>query len=162
VPLQLPDGTSIHIHGQIDRLDEIEEGVFEVWDYKTGSPRVYESATAFRSGRRLQHIIYGMVVESMIENARVRQAGYFFPGVRGSGERVSHSRDEWPELGEILQRMMNVVRQGEFIHRTRNDECKFCDYQMVCGNVNRVCSKARQLMESGTPILVARKELERI
>ena len=162
VPLKLPDGTAIHIHGQIDRLDEIEGGIFEVWDYKTGSPRVYECATAFQSGRRLQHIIYGMVVESMIENARVRNAGYFFPGVKGSGERVSHAREEWPALGEILQRMMNVVRQGEFIHRTRSNECKFCDYQMVCGNVNKACYKARQLMDAGTPILGARKELEKI
>jgi len=162
VPLHLPDGTSIHIHGQIDRLDEIEEGIFEVWDYKTGSPRVYESATAFQSARRIQHVIYGMVVEAMIENARVRQAGYFFPGVKGRGERVSHSREEWPELGQVLQRMMNVVRQGEFIHRTRSDECKFCDYQMVCGNVNQACSKARRMLESSDPILGARKELERI
>jgi hypothetical protein len=103
-----------------------------------------------------------MVVESMIENARVRNAGYFFPGVKGSGERVSHPREEWPALGEILQRMMNVVRQGEFIHRTRSNECKFCDYQMVCGNVNKACYKARQLMDAGTPILGARKELEKI
>ncbi|MDA1137729.1 MAG: PD-(D/E)XK nuclease family protein [Planctomycetota bacterium] len=162
VPLMLPDGKPLHIHGQIDRLDEIEKGVFEVWDYKTGSPRPYESATAFQSGRRLQHIIYGMVVESMIENARVSKAGYFFTGVKGRGERVSHLREEWPELGPILERMMNVVRQGEFIHRTQKDECKLCDYRMVCINVNQACSKAKRMLQSPDQILGARKELERI
>jgi ATP-dependent helicase/nuclease subunit B len=59
--LLLPNGKSIRVKGQIDRIDEVGQQRFAVWDYKVGSGYGYTQVDPFRNGTgRLSSIALGI------------------------------------------------------------------------------------------------------
>ncbi|MBI2192621.1 MAG: PD-(D/E)XK nuclease family protein [Planctomycetes bacterium] len=144
LPFRLPDGRCIRIKGRVDRIDRVGEGdgarTFRVWDYKSGSTYGYEQADPFKQGRILQSVLYMSVVERCLQKkfggqARVERFGFFFPSQKGQGERLEWTAANLAEGQEIVGHLSQVVRQGVFLPTNEANDCKYCDYKGICGDV---------------------------
>lgn len=139
------------MRGRIDRVDRDDrEPLWDVWDYKSGSTYKYEDGGRFARGTRIQHAIYARAVEAILTSEQkpdtVRSSGYYFPTRRGAGRRNAVSSDEG-ELRKVLDLLCDVVASGIFIHGTC-EECKFCDFKSICGDVQRAADRSKAKAEA--------------
>ncbi|MCA9179223.1 MAG: PD-(D/E)XK nuclease family protein [Planctomycetales bacterium] len=179
-PLELPlgDGLSIRAHGRVDRIDQRHEGgLYEIWDYKTGSSSKYSSRKPFLGGRHVQNIFYQLLVQQALQptdpRAIVASFGYFFPGATAWGQRIAWDAETLAEGARWLVALAEVMGGGAYLPTWSKDDCQWCDYAEVCGehNVARLAmasrSQAEQVAGDDEPAerarraLAARKELER-
>lgn len=138
--LTLPDGMQVKLKGFVDRVDRIGPHEYRIIDYKTGNMKKYASAEYFRGGTQLQHALYSIAVEQWLHvtgkdiEARVTEAEYSFPTVRGRGEYVRRKQDRREELGDIISKLLDSMNQGLFIPAKDVNTCTWCKYQSVCGS----------------------------
>ncbi len=135
--LNLGNGRSIAVRGSIDRVDYDEaSGLWNIWDYKTGSKFQYMSNDRLARGTKIQHAIYAKALCAMLQRrgvvAKVGASGYYFPTPKARGFRQARACDEG-ELEYALNLLFDVVGAGFFPH-VPVDVCKFCDYEAVSGN----------------------------
>jgi ATP-dependent helicase/nuclease subunit B len=136
VPIAVGAGESFLLRGSIDRVDEAPDGTFHVWDYKTGSAYRYRAERGIHGGRQIQHALYAMALEQLLARsgfpAQVSRSGYFFPGRKGEGQRLPIALDP-SRTREVTRRLLDLLRAGAFPHAVEKDDCRFCDYEEVCG-----------------------------
>ena len=91
--------------------------------------------------------------------AQVSRSGYFFPGKKGEGQRIPIALDPG-RTREVVRRLLDLLRAGAFPHAVDRDDCKFCDYEAVCGGekVARERAKAK-LAAARLPALQAFREI---
>jgi RecB family exonuclease len=162
VEIRVGSGT-LRLSGKIDRVDEAEDGTFHVWDYKTGSPYGIHEGKGLRGGRQAQPSLYAMAVESLLSRSgrpgRVSTSGYFFPGVRGEGQRIA-LRIDAAETRDALSRLLGLVAAGMFPHAMSKDDCRFCDYAAICGSAEEAAERSKvKLLAADEAELVAFREL---
>ena len=141
IPVTLPDGRTIYVRGRVDRIDQLgaeELKQYAVWDYKTGSSRGFEEAQPFQQGRKVQSFLYVAMVSHVIREeidatAEVKQFGFFFPGAKAVGERISWTPKQLSQGREVLQNLCQLIADGTFLATNNDNDCKFCDYQPICG-----------------------------
>jgi ATP-dependent helicase/nuclease subunit B len=134
----------------IDRIDEAPDGSFHVWDYKTGGTWRHKEERGIHGGRQIQHALYAMALEVLLGRAGipapVSRSGYFFPGRKGEGQRMPMALD-LRETREVLARLLGLLRAGTFPHATDKEDCRYCDYEAVCGGA----LAARRRGKAGEP-----------
>lgn len=131
VPVTLPGGV-VHAAGAIDRVDRLDDGRLVVIDYKTGSSLRYGGKHgAYDGGRRLQHVLYAAVAETLY-GARVARAEYHFPSRRTENHRARYDREMLVEGLGVADRLLGLVAAGLFHPTTDPDDCRFCDFADVC------------------------------
>jgi ATP-dependent helicase/nuclease subunit B len=132
VPVALPDGSTIHLRGRIDRVDETAAGL-ELWDYKTGSTFRFRTKRddPFNGGRVLQHAIYIELAKARYGRP-VARFGYFFPTEKGRGERLVFTPAQLAGAPELLARLRGTIARGEFPATEKLDDCTYCDYRSIC------------------------------
>jgi ATP-dependent helicase/nuclease subunit B len=163
VAIAIGSGDSFLLRGSIDRVDEAPDGTFHVWDYKTGSAYRYRAERGIHGGRQIQHALYAMALEQLLARAgsvaEVSRSGYFFPGRKGEGQRVPIALDP-PRTREVTRRLLDLLRAGAFPHAIDKEDCKFCDYESVCGGekVSRLRMQAK-MAASQLPVLRAFREI---
>lgn len=145
---------SIQIQGQIDRVDEADDGTLIAYDYKLSTGA---DAEDMKAGRSLQLPIYLEALERLLlPGRRIAGGGYYIlkakPGRRNSGiyrkdfgdylglqARNSILSDfDWHKVrAEVIEKIWEFfdgMRAGDF--RVRPSEglktCRFCDYAAVC------------------------------
>ena len=143
--IDLGGGKSLQLRGRIDRVDSDDnEAAWDVWDYKSGGKYKFTGGGRLRRGTRMQHAIYASVVEALLSaealSGHVRRSGYYFTSRKGAGERLDIGSDP-EELKKTLNLLCDVVAAGLFIHGAE-DECKFCDYRAICGDVKQTAMRA--------------------
>ena len=156
IPIKLPDGSTIRVCGRIDRIDRIGTGATEtyaVWDYKTGSAWKYSDADPFREGRVVQPTLYIAMVAHRLRaecspKAKVTQFGFFFPGVKERGRRIQWDTAQLEEGKKVLGNLVGIIRQGLFLPTNKTDDCKYCDYRPICGDVEAVAARSGQKLEN--------------
>jgi ATP-dependent helicase/nuclease subunit B len=161
VRIPLGGGQSFLLSGRIDRVDE-EDGApaprYQVWDYKTGSSWNTAEPDRGRGGRRIQDALYAQALEALIEGSgehgRVVSSGYFYPGRRGEGERYTGNLDA-AETRETLNALFDLLASGAFPHSPTKEDCSLCDFQKICGGVERAADRAKVKIENAAanPIL---------
>jgi ATP-dependent helicase/nuclease subunit B len=163
VAIAVGSGDSFFLRGSIDRVDEAPDGTFHVWDYKTGSAYRYKAERGIHGGRQIQHALYAMALEQLLARAgspaQVSRSGYFFPGRKGEGQRLPIALDP-QRTREVTRRLLDLLRAGAFPHAVNKDDCKFCDYESVCGGekVSRSRMQAK-LAASQLPVLRTFREI---
>lgn len=145
---------SIKIQGQIDRVDEAEDGTVIAYDYKLSTGA---DAEDMKAGRSLQLPIYLEALERLLlPGQAIAGGGYYIlkakPGRRNSGiyrkdfadylglqaRNSILSDQEWHKVrAEVIQRVwqfLDGMRAGDFRVRPSQgyDTCRFCDYSAVC------------------------------
>jgi ATP-dependent helicase/nuclease subunit B len=172
VRLSLPGGGSIRAQARIDRIDLTgtdSEPVYAIWDYKSGSTWKYEKPDPFWQGRVIQHALYLQVAAAMLKKkvsakAEVSQAGFFFPGRASRGIRIRRWRHQMSAAADIIKNLCKVAATGCFLATTSfEDDCTFCDYLMICGDVKEVANAAKHKLQNGqNTILDPIRELRNI
>lgn len=156
IAVMLPEGESIRTRGRIDRIDQIGSGsirTYAIWDYKTGSTRGYEPNDPFNKGRHLQPYLYATIVAHRLEQldpgqSAVKSFGFFFPGRRGAGRRISWSREQLEPGSVLLSQLCEAIRKGAFLATNNSDDCKYCEYQAICGDVDEVALASHRKLEN--------------
>jgi RecB family exonuclease len=163
VPIALARGSALPLRGSIDRVDQAPDGSFEVWDYKTGGTWRHREERGIHGGRQIQHALYAMALEELLERAGipapVTRSGYFFPGRKGEGQRMAMALDP-RATREVLGRLLDLLRAGAFPHAVGREDCRFCDYESVCGGSADAVRRAKvKLEKTGLPVLRAFREI---
>jgi ATP-dependent helicase/nuclease subunit B len=168
VVLSLPDGRRVRASARIDRIDCLDSGAqgrLAIWDYKTGSPRRFQKTDPFQKGRLMQSTLYAALVAQRLRDAglagaRVDSFGYFFPGTAGHGARVQWQPEELAAGQQIIQRLLQIVRQGAFLATDEVEDCAYCQQRNACGDVFEVADASRRKLEDpGNTILSPYREL---
>lgn len=157
VEIRIGEGRSFLLRGQIDRIDEEEKGLFEVWDYKTGGTFGIVEGRGLRGGRQIQPALYASAVEKLLERcgerAKVSRSGYFFPSAKGRGRRIAEDRDP-EELERVLNVLFDLLRDGAFPHAADPDACEYCEFRVVCGDVRRAAEESKgKIADPGNALL---------
>jgi hypothetical protein len=104
-----------------------------------------------------------MALEALLGRAgiagSVSRSGYFFPGRKGEGQRMPMTLD----LGgtrRILGHLLDLLRAGTFPHAVDKEDCRYCDYEAVCGGPLAAGPRAREKLGKSTlPVLQAFREI---
>jgi len=150
--LRLPKRGTIRVRGRVDRIDVIGGGAvksYAIWDYKSGSAWRYKPADPFRQGRVVQPALYlAMVAHRLGEvipaKTQVAQFGFFFPGARERGLRIQWTPEQLTDGTDVLGKLVDIVRMGAFLATDEADDCKYCDYVAICGDIKAVTAASRQ------------------
>jgi len=165
VSVDLPGGGgTIRTRGRIDRIDRLGGGGWGIWDYKTGSSYGFDRADPFREGRKVQPWLYLRMVEARLRGAvspgeAVRSFGYFFPGVRAAGERIEWDAECLERGGRVVARLCRLISSGAFAATTDENDCTYCDYLSLCGDVKSLAKGSRGKVLSGENLLGPVREL---
>jgi PD-(D/E)XK nuclease superfamily len=158
VSIALGRGDRILLRGSIDRVDEAPDGSFEIWDYKTGSAFGIQEGKGLRGGRQAQPALYAMALEALLSrigrDARVSASGYFFPGRKGEGQRMTVPVDA-AETVDALQRLFDLIAAGMFPHAVSEDDCKFCDFSSICGGAAEASERSKSKLDQTTDAALA-------
>jgi RecB family exonuclease len=145
--IDLGEGRTLRLSGQIDRIDRREEGGLVLRDYKTGrAPR--DDGGVFRGGRQLQIPFYVLAASRMFPREPVVDA--FLDYVDG-GRQVAFR----PELAHgdafrsLLRTLIELIARGVFVQEP--SACDFCDFTGVCGPKGLL--EARQRIKLRDPAL---------
>ncbi len=158
VPLSLPNGKVIRVRGRVDRIDRIGNGAvqtYAIWDYKSGSDYGYDRADPFRQGRKVQPFVYVTLVGHRLRNAvspqaRVECFGFFFPGVKTVGERLQWTPHDLACGEEVMRHLCQLITDGVFVATDHFEhDCKFCDYQGICGDGATVSAAVKRKLGFG-------------
>jgi ATP-dependent helicase/nuclease subunit B len=161
VSVELPGGRSIRVRGRLDRIDRVspadsegscEDELFAIWDYKTGSTFGYRDDDPFRQGRNVQHAVYLEIAEAVLRkkvspSARVALFGYFFPGAKGQGERMTYTPSELARGREVITLLCDTVAGGAFAASDDSGDCRYCDYAPICGQTDPEAERSRRKLE---------------
>jgi len=167
VEVALGDDTTIRVRGRIDRVDRIgapDTRTFAVWDYKTGSSWRFRHDPPFWQGRVLQHAVYLHLVTERLRQAEpeaaVAEVGYFFPGQRGRGERITYVPQDLDGGLAIVRRLCRAIARGAFLATDNaEDDCTWCDYAHVCGDTEATAQDAKRKLQSSDDLLTPLLEL---
>ncbi|HVQ53890.1 MAG TPA: PD-(D/E)XK nuclease family protein, partial [Thermoanaerobaculia bacterium] len=158
VSIALGRGDRILLRGSIDRVDEAPDGSFEIWDYKTGSAFGVQEGKGLRGGRQAQPALYAMALEALLSRigreARVSASGYFFPGRKGEGQRMTVPVDA-AETVNALERLFDLIAAGMFPHAVSEDDCKFCDFSAICGGAAEASERSKSKLDHTTDTALA-------
>ena len=151
VSIDLGAGLQFLLRGRIDRLDRLTNGGYEVVDYKTGRPWLPGGLTAaFAGGRQLQHALYAIAAVQLLRRkhprARVAWSSYYFPTVRGRGERVRRAQDDPAKVAAILRDLFDVLATGTFLPANDKGDCRYCAFERACGT--GPVARAQQKLEN--------------
>lgn len=122
-PFNLKIG-DVWINGRIDRIDRLEDGTFEVIDYKTGRLKEGKDPT-----KDLQLSIYALACRDILKIPVSRLTLYYLE----DNEKLSTSRknEQLDELhGEIIA-MVGEMEKSDFVP-TPGFHCQFCDFRLIC------------------------------
>ncbi len=155
--IEIDPGVFIRVQGKVDRIDESPGGPakeFIVWDYKTGGTYRYQHSDLFHQGRNLQHCIYTAITAALLKKrihpeARVSKFGYYFPTLKGRGIRIVTVEDATTKGFDIINGICRMMGRGCF-PPTNNakDDCSYCEYAEVCGDVETVAAQSLQKIKN--------------
>ena len=92
-------------------------------------------------------------------HGRVSTSGYFFPGVRGEGQRIAIPVDA-AETRDALSRLLDLAAGGLFPHAASKDDCRFCEFTAICGGAEEAASRSKdKLAAAADAVLIAFREL---
>ena len=131
--INLPKGKTIRTRARIDRIDLLPnsgDNVFTVWDYKTGSAWGFDRNDPFRQGRRIQSALYLAMSENRLKeihspSSSVTSFGYFFPGLREHGERISWDAQQLNGGKEIIAGLVEMLRYWMLSIHNRSRRLEF-------------------------------------
>ena len=122
-PFSLKIGEA-RISGRIDRIDQLEDGTYEVIDYKTGSSKKDSDLK-----KDLQLSLYDIACRETL-GIRVSKLSLYFidDNVKVSTARTEKQLDDCRT--EILE-LVEEMKESDF-QPTPGFQCKFCDFRLIC------------------------------
>ncbi|MFC1554876.1 PD-(D/E)XK nuclease family protein, partial [candidate division KSB1 bacterium] len=160
VSILLKNGKYIRARGKIDRIDKIlKNDNYALWDYKTGGTWKYRKDQKgcgehpYWQGRVIQNALYVAMAEELLSkktssNAQVSLFGYFFPSIKGEGERISSYSDKFETGNAILGTLTDMISLGCFPMTNKSDDVKFSDYNEAFGDIDFATDSTANKLEN--------------
>lgn len=140
-PVGVPmEGRALRLVGRIDRIDRTSDGYVLV-DYKTGSDSQYRDMKRYSQGRILQPLVYLHLAEGVL-GQRPLSFAYLFPSGRGEDVRYVWPAEELLPYRNQLTELCRLAASGAFPATNYDEDCKYCDYQRVCGDYEAVAERS--------------------
>jgi len=162
VTVDLGGGVRFLLRGRIDRLDRLPDGTVEVVDYKTGRYRPDDWAGTFAGGRVLQHALYALAARQLLQGhypqARVTSSTYYFPTVRGQGQRVPRPQADPGAVAVVVRDLFGLLAGGTFLHTANERDCRYCEFHRACGR-DPVARATRKIENAANAALTAYRGL---
>ena len=163
VEIDLGSHGTLSIRGRIDRVDECGPNRFAIWDYKSGSSFKYSDQDYLAMGTQVQHALYAFAVRELLRRkgmeGKVVRSGYYFPTRKGRALRIERDPpfdgSNREAIETVLGGLLDAVRAGSFVHAIDKEDCKFCDYTSICGDVETVTKQTEAMTESSKDTGVA-------
>src|SRR5262249_39896131 len=81
--------------------------------------------------------------------------GFFFPGDRDRGRRIEWTPGELEVGRAILDKVCRTIGSGAFLSTDNwKDDCTFCDYRRICGDVKAVAAASRLKLDNPQNVLL--------
>ena len=169
VELEVPGAGTIKLKGVVDRIDVGTDGSsLRVTDYKTGRVKQKFKDNALRGGRTVQLPLYMLAVDRLLSpkhgGARTETARYL--SVDRKGEFASRTYDaetmeeRRSDLAMVATTFANGVARGVFFAYPDEDECRFCDYKLACGEGREARLARKRNDETAADFLTMREEIQ--
>lgn len=110
--------------GRIDRIDKLEDGTYEVIDYKTGSLKEKIDVRT-----NLQLSLYAMAARDVFKINVSKLSLYYLDG----NQKLSVNAEDL-DLGSVqekIEEMVNKMESSDFAP-TPGYLCNYCDYRLIC------------------------------
>jgi RecB family exonuclease len=146
--LDLGDGRTLRVSGQIDRIDVRADGTLVLRDYKTGKAPKDEGGI-FRGGKQLQIPFYILAAAKLFPGQPVVEA--FLDYVDG-GRQVAVDPEVVRSEGwkALLRGLVDSIGQGIFVQEPT--ACEWCDFTAVCGP-RPLLERRRQIKRSDPQLI---------
>ena len=132
VVIPAADDEPVLVRGRIDRVDDCGSHL-RVVDYKTGSDYGHDRKSGvYQGGRRLQHALYTAAVAA-VQGRPVDRMEYHFPTRRGENRVRKYPVADLRHGGALAAQMLEGAAAGWFPATDTATDCRFCDFQEVCG-----------------------------
>ena len=138
--LSLPDGTTVSLHGAVDRIDRCADGSLVVTDHKTGGDTSYKGiseADATAGGTRFQLPAYAaaaLAITGSPANTPVHAEYSFFAKADYKRRGAPIGPAQWPQIGHDVAHVLAGIRSGLFIalpgksqFKLSFTQCEYCD-----------------------------------
>jgi hypothetical protein len=163
---RLPDGTTLQLRGQIDRIDVSPDGQrARVLDYKTGRLRSMRTPDRLARGRALQLPVYRLAAEALLAGGAgtaVEEAQYYHVIGPDAGTRVRFTRAGWEarraDFDRVLDTIVGGIRGGRFFQRPGACARGPCAFDLACGAERGRWAEAKR----ADPAVAAHEVLEAI
>jgi DNA helicase-2/ATP-dependent DNA helicase PcrA len=114
-----------HLRGRVDRVDRLEEGGFELIDYKTGVPK-----TAVELTDDVQLAIYRLGAREAWRIDPDAQSYYYVLDDRKVA--VESSPDDLERVERTVLEVGDGIMGQDFEPRPSYEVCSWCDYRLIC------------------------------
>jgi DNA helicase-2/ATP-dependent DNA helicase PcrA len=116
----------ITLVAKIDRVDEIDDGVYEIIDYKTGRERIDPEAL----NEDLQLTMYYLIFKYSRAIEPKKLTLYYLR----EGKKFSTKRTPWKAMDEFLKikRWAKTIEEAKNFRPNPGKHCSFCDYTDLC------------------------------
>lgn len=113
-----------NFNGRIDRIDKLEDGTFEVIDYKTGKSKKNQNLN-----KDLQLSLYALACRDVYGIEASKLSLYFLE----DNEKHSTSRgvEDLEKAQAEICKKTDALMQSDF-EATPGFPCKFCEYRLIC------------------------------
>jgi len=121
-PFNLKIGEHI-ISGRIDRIDKLQDGTYEVIDYKTG--KISDKSL----NKDLQLSIYALACRDILNLKVSKLSLYYLEG----NKKVSTERsdDQLKAVVDEIDQLIKGMQNSDFAP-TPGFHCQFCDFRIIC------------------------------
>jgi DNA helicase II / ATP-dependent DNA helicase PcrA len=112
------------INGRIDRIDKLEDGTYEVIDYKTGKMR-----NGMKLEKDLQLSIYALACKNVFGIKVSKLSLYYLETL----EKISTSRSD-EQLNTLEEDVLALIEEmkGSEFQAFPGFHCQFCDFKLIC------------------------------
>ncbi len=114
-----------HIRGRVDRVDELEDGGYELIDYKTGDPKPEHELA-----EDLQLAIYRLAAREAWQLDA--EAGAYWYVLADEKVAVAGSPDDLERVERTVLSVGEGIMDQDFEPRPSPEICSWCDYRLIC------------------------------
>jgi len=131
-PVQLDVG--LRMRGSIDLVERDGQKRLRATDFKTGKVRATHE-TIIGGGKTLQPVLYALVLEKLLAGEVIDGGNLYYCTSVGGYERFDIPlNDEARESAKVVADTLGqALTEGFLPAAPAEDECKWCDYAVVCG-----------------------------
>ncbi len=124
----------VTLRGSIDLVEQSVQGAARATDYKTGRARA-QPGNVVGGGRQLQPALYALVLEKLLPGITIDSSRLYYCTQVGGFQSVPTPLDQKTRdaVGDVIKALSASFEKGFFPAVPEKGECRFCDYQSVCG-----------------------------